>query len=96
MYWQKADDTVQFANQRRFATYADWRLPTVAELDSIVERRCQAPAINLEIFPHMPAVSLWSSNQSELNAVSLNFTNGKTMNQLKAAGNYVRLVRNLR
>ena len=96
MYWQKADDTVQFTNQRRFATYTDWRLPTVAELGSIVEQRCQDPAINLEVFSHMPAVSLWSSNQSELNAVSLNFTNGKTINQLKGAGNYVRLVRNLR
>ncbi|OQW99080.1 MAG: hypothetical protein BWK73_51070 [Thiothrix lacustris] len=42
MAWEQAADTAQ----------AGWRLPTLAELRGLVEQRCTAPAVNLEVFPH--------------------------------------------
>ena len=96
MQWQQAVNTTQLANQRGFANHSDWHLPSLAELKSIVEQHCNSPAINLEIFPHMLTASVWSGNQSDPNAWSLDFTKGKTFNNLKGAGNYVRLVRNSR
>jgi len=47
-------------NSGGFAGYMDWRLPTVKELLSIVEKRCLAPAINLEVFQRDPGSYIWS------------------------------------
>ncbi|WMP16068.1 Lcl C-terminal domain-containing protein [Thiothrix lacustris] len=96
MQWQIATNRTQLANQRKFAGYSDWRLPTLTELKSIIEQRCMAPASNLEVFPNMQAVNLWSGSQSDPKAWSMDFTQGKILNNFKGAGNYVRLVRNSR
>lgn len=36
--WPQADDYVELLNKERFAGHADWRLPTVEELASLMER----------------------------------------------------------
>jgi hypothetical protein len=41
-------------------TAANWRLPTLPELASIVERQCKHPRINLKIFPDTPADRFWT------------------------------------
>jgi hypothetical protein len=40
----------------------DWRLPTIVELSSIVERDASYPAINTTIFPNTPASGFWSAD----------------------------------
>lgn len=47
---------------------AEWRLPSVEELVSIVEPRCEKPAINLNIFPGQPEfVRVWTYESEQDN-----------------------------
>ena len=57
--WQGA---LIHANEHSFAGHADWRLPNVKELKSIVERRCWNPAINTVIFPGATSGWFWSAS----------------------------------
>lgn len=43
--------------------FADWRVPNPTELGTLVERRCTAPAINLEVFPQAPGGLFWTYSQ---------------------------------
>jgi len=45
-----------------FAGHTDWRVPTLAELASVVERQCYDPAIDLTVFPATPVTGYWSSS----------------------------------
>ena len=46
-----------------FANKSDWRLPSIAELNTIVERENSFPAINVTIFPNTPSdQSFWSGS----------------------------------
>lgn len=45
--WQRA---LQEAEKANFAGSTDWRLPSINELESLVEQRCYAPAINANFF----------------------------------------------
>jgi hypothetical protein len=94
--WELAIEGAQLTSHSRFAGYSDWRLPTLEELETIVERQCQTPAINLQVFPRMPAEGVWSGNDlgENLNAAGMDFNRGNPFKSLKAGGKYVRLVRN--
>lgn len=96
MPWEEAATHAQLASADQFAGFADWRLPSMDELDTIVDRNCQEPAANLQVFPRMPAAGLWSGNQTDPVAWSMDFGRGRAFKNLKAGGKYVRLVRNLR
>lgn len=48
-------------NAKNTAGRSDWRLPSVVELNSIVEKRCFKPAIDLEAFPYSPESGFWTA-----------------------------------
>ncbi len=79
-----------------FASYTDWRLPNVKELESIVEGRCFTPSINASIFPNTGgATDFWSASPAGLSQFAwyINFGFGIPMNDSVATGFQVRLVR---
>lgn len=99
LQWQDALNLSQNVFTRSFAGYQDWRLPTRAELETLIEPSCQEPAANLQVFPSMAAVGLWSSDVSQQNnhmAWGIDFSKGHPYEHFQAASKYVRLVRNAR
>lgn len=56
--WLEALSSAQASS---FAGYADWRVPNVKELHSIVENRCAGPAVNTTVFPGFPSSYVWTS-----------------------------------
>lgn len=76
--------------------YADWRLPNIKELGSIVEYQCHSPAIDLAHFPDMPAGTYWSSTpdpRADWPARSIHFVDGSDLTPTVSSHRYVRLVR---
>ncbi|MBS4096698.1 MAG: DUF1566 domain-containing protein [Sulfuricella sp.] len=73
-----------------------WRLPTIAELVTIVERDNVSPAINTTIFPATTPSYFWSASAyagSSVNAWYVYFYSGDDDLDSYRSGNYVRLVR---
>ena len=79
--WQEALGVIGDMNQKRVGGRDDWRLPTAEELNTIVERQCFQPAINLEAFPFSPETGFWTDTKVpgiQQSRVSLiQFFNGK-------------------
>jgi hypothetical protein len=95
--WQEAIDATHNFNQSGgFAGYQDWRVPTIDELKTIVERN-KKPAINHAMFPATPLSLFWSCstvvniNQS---AWAVYFYGGSAYWYGKTSYYYIRLVRN--
>ncbi len=74
-----------------------WRLPSKAELTSIVCKECPSPKINKKIFPNTDNAPYWTGDQSIFNSkfyVSVNFHTGFTFNRFSPIKELaVRLVR---
>lgn len=84
------------ADAHEFAGHSDWRLPNKNELESIVEDRCNAPAINAAVFPDTPAAYFWSSSPYagfSHGAWSVDFSSGSVNASVKSGSLNVRLVR---
>ena len=80
-----------------FAGHADWRLPNIKELQSIVERACYGPSVNLSVFPGDLGSFVWSASPVPSGsgvARSVGFGNGGAdYGNYRGNGYAVRLVR---
>ena len=87
-------DAINIANEQ---LGGNWRLPSKAELTSIVCKRCPSPKINVEIFPNTDNAPYWTSDRSIFNNkfyVSVNFHTGFSFNRFSPIKDLaVRLVR---
>ena len=76
---------------------AGWRLPSKAELKSILCKECPPPKIDKEIFPNTDNAPYWTGDQSIFNSkfhVSVNFHTGFSFNRFSPIKELaVRLVR---
>jgi len=93
--WQEA---LQQADELVLDNRTDWRLPNIKELATIVERKCVAPAKNLEVFPGAPEDGYWSSTPNTsasamTEAWAIGFYNGRIDSKEKLSDFYVRMVR---
>ena len=60
--WHDAQDIfIGALNSAQFGGYSDWRLPTVKELASIIDRATYNPSINTTYFPNTQEFFYWSS-----------------------------------
>jgi hypothetical protein len=100
MSWRVA---LQTAAADSTGNYQDWRVPNVKQLYSIVENRCENPAINLNVFADGENGYYWTSTAgyvtsgTQVNAKRVNFATGvvetSSFSSENISTNYGRLVR---
>ena len=88
------------ALESTFEQFNNWRLPSNAELLSIVETNCEQSArlakTNITAFPNTPASFFWSSTKIRDNsrkAHAINFSDGLSYEKNRFQYYYIRLVR---
>lgn len=96
----KWDDAIQQGKRVNdsggFAGHADWRVPKLKELKSLVEVGCWSPSINLTLFPNTPDAEYWTSSSYtgfNNNAWYVSFISGKSQYNHSKLKYSVRLVR---
>ena len=97
MTWSEAIDAADQANVANQFSHSDWRVPTKAEMESLINMTAQGgPKIDQEAFPKCPASWFWTSeNPKHLKDFVwfVDFYVGYTLAYVKSELNFVRLVR---
>ena len=102
--WQRQDDNVTRANNGPAVAYCQeldlagdgWRLPSIKELQSIVDYRVFLPSIDTDTFPGTKSLSYWSATAyvgDSGSAWSVYFDGGAVLKGVKSGNGYVRCVR---
>ena len=83
----------KFGKNVSFAGYEDWRMPTIEELKTLVDKK-HCPTIDPTAFPNTPSTWYWSSTVRDTsNAWVVYFLYGGASWDVRNGGNHVRLVR---
>ena len=100
--WYTANEYAQRMNNKKFAGYTDWRLPTVSEASSLYERHKRNTDkdgdkifIN-SMFPKGAGWSTWTREEKKNKALVVSFKDegGKSyQDKIKATDAFLRLVR---
>ncbi|HEY8939047.1 MAG TPA: DUF1566 domain-containing protein, partial [Cellvibrio sp.] len=91
-----ADAFAQRVNTKKLCGYSDWRLPTRAELESLIDYGRSAPAINTAFFPFVRSELYWTQSpyvEDTKSAWAINFRLGASMWQVRNNPQRVILVR---
>jgi hypothetical protein len=95
--WQRsASPTTHTLEKAKDYCGAPWRLPTIKELQSLVDVRAFSPAIDTTVFPSTPSEPFWSSSLYAANtgyAWVVNFSTGYTDTDGMPGNGRVRCVR---
>ncbi len=95
--WQDAlNEAMELNEDGGYGSHRDWRVPSVRELASIIERQCADPRINLSLFPATPPKFFWSGatgRKSRPGAYMLSFGSEGADTDDKEQLHFVRLVR---
>lgn len=89
-------DFIDVLNSSNFGGFANWRMPTIKEIRSIVHYGTYNPPIDGAYFPNTVASYYWSFTTYALNsgyAWYVNFIFGYVSDDLKSGSYYVRAVR---
>lgn len=92
------EDTREAITFSATTNHSNWRLPTVKELNSIVDVRCYAPSIQEDIFPNTPAHYFWTDikfNDDTRKSWVVSFYFGEDGVAFESLGLHSRLVRNI-
>jgi hypothetical protein len=95
--WRYISENVEpMNNDAGFAGFNDWRLPSLQELQTLVESSCRNPSINSNYFSRTPASGYWSSTIDPFydeGMMLVYFLHGKTYMTNKRKDWFIRLVR---
>lgn len=96
--WAQALQLVESINTSGgYAGHSDWRLPNLKELATLIEIRCEQPAINENLFPGTLSDHYWTSSPSmetDTRSWTVDFDQGNLrQGSFRTQGLYVRLVR---
>jgi c(7)-type cytochrome triheme protein len=90
----------EMANIQQQTGDEQWRLPTIDELQTLIEYNCQDPATNIRMFPNAPSWKFWSETPLADNldyAWVVDFSDGSSSTRLKTiSSHYIRLVKGQR
>jgi hypothetical protein len=98
LVWQPMTGSMQRLSAAvDYCADAGWRLPTLIELESIVDYTRSNPAIDTSVFPATPSVRFWTATPLLVpsgNQWTVDFTNGQTGGLSATTSSYwVRCVR---
>ncbi|MGD8801488.1 MAG: DUF1566 domain-containing protein, partial [Desulfobacterales bacterium] len=62
--WKKAFEVIDTLNMQKAGGYADWRLPNIRELESLVDLNCHSPALAAGYPFERIADGFWSATTS--------------------------------